>query len=463
MPQKLLVPLDGSELGEAALPLAVNLARARSLDLVLAQIVPWPSYVMTDNLGGYVAPDVYDQIISGEQDAANDYLATISQRLVGEGLSIETVVRQGTAVENLLDLADELGVFAIAMATHGRGGMQRLVFGSVAEQLIQQSTVPTLLVRVKDGVAVAPPPHGLRRLLVPLDGSGLAERALDAALELAAPDSELLLLRVVPPVMEVRPYVDVVTTTPDADAIDHLLADAQTYLDSIAAPLTAAGRAVSTLVEAGNPSEAILQISHAQDFDLVVMATHGHTGANRMLLGSVADRVVRHAELPIFLVSARALAARAVGPRTVRELMTRDLATLREDESIGAVLRKLLRRRVSGAPVVDAAGKLVGIISEHDLLEWQAAELERLTRDPGLDPQELARRLETESVGALMSHPAVTIESTASLAAALHLLLERRFRRLPVVEDGRVVGILSRSDVLKAMAQQWETLAARAT
>ena len=62
-----------------------------------------------------------------------------------------------------------------------------------------------------------------------------------------------------------------------------------------------------------------------------------------------------------------------------------------------------------------------------------------------------------------MSHPAVTIESTASLAAVLHLLLERRFRRLPVVEDGRVVGILSRSDVLKAMAQQWETLAARAT
>ena len=117
----------------------------------------------------------------------------------------------------------------------------------------------------------------------------------------------------------------------------------------------------------------------------MVMATHGHTGASRVLLGSVADRVVRHAELPIFLVSARALAARAVGPRTVRELMTRDLATLRDDESIGAALRKLLRRRVSGAPVVDAAGKLVGVISEHDLLEWQAAELERLTRDPGID------------------------------------------------------------------------------
>jgi nucleotide-binding universal stress UspA family protein/predicted transcriptional regulator len=463
MPQKLLVPLDGSDLGEAALPLAVNLARARNLELVLAQIIPWPTYVMADSVGGYVAPDVYEQIMSGEQDAANDYLAAISQRLASEGLSVETVVRQGTAAENLLDLADELGVFAIAMATHGRGGMQRLVFGSVAEQLIQQSTVPTLLVRVKDGVAVAPPPHGLRRLLVPLDGSGLAERALDAALELAAPATELLLLRVVPPVMEVISHVDVVTTAPDADGIGRLVADAQTYLDGIAAPLVASGRTVSTRTEVGNPSEAILQTGHAQDCDLVVMATHGHTGASRALLGSVADRVVRHAELPIFLVSARALAARAVGPRTVRELMTRDLATLRDDESIGAALRKLLRRRVSGAPVVDVDGELVGIISEHDLLEWQAAELERLTKDPGIDPQELARRLETESVGALMSHPAVTIESTASLAAALHLFLERRFRRLPVVEDGRVVGILSRSDVLKAMAQQWETLAARAT
>jgi nucleotide-binding universal stress UspA family protein/predicted transcriptional regulator len=459
----LLVPLDGSEFGEAALPLAESLARARGLELVLARIVPWPSYLMSGGSSDYLAPDLYEQLISGEQDTANDYLATVSQRLVGQGLSVETVMRQGTAAENLLDLADELGVFAVAMATHGRGGMKRLVLGSVAEQLIHQATVPILLVRVKDGVTQAPPPNGLRRLLVPLDGSGLAERALDAALELAGPKTELVLLRVAPSVLELVSNTDVVTNSLDADATDRLLAEAQVYLDGIAAPLTAAGRTVSTLAQVGDPTEVVLQAGHDQHCDLVVMATHGHTGASRLLLGSVADRVVRHAELPVFLVSARALAARAIGPRTVRELMTRDLATVRDDEPIGAALRKLLRRQVSGAPVVDAAGKLVGIISEHDLLGWQAAELDRLTKDPDLDPQDLARRLETESVGALMSQPAVTIEPTAALAAALHLLLEHRFRRLPVVEDGRLIGILSRSDVLKAMAQQWENLAARAT
>jgi nucleotide-binding universal stress UspA family protein/predicted transcriptional regulator len=462
MPQRLLVPLDGSELGEAALPLAASLARERGLGLVLARSVPWPNAMLAGD-GEYLAPAVYEEVISSEQEAAGEYLEAVRGRLAEAGLAVETAVRQGPTVENLLDLADELGVFAVAMATHGRGGMKRLVLGSVAEQLIHQATVPVLLVRVKDGVAQAPPPHGLRRLLVPLDGSGLAARALDAARELAGPATELLLLRVVPSVMEFVSNTDLATNRLDDEATDRLLAEAQAYLDGVAAPLTAAGRAVRTLALVGDPSETVLQAGYEQLCDLVVMATHGHSGASRLLLGSVADRVVRHAELPVFLVSARALAARTVGPRTVRELMTRDLATVREDEPIGAALRKLLRRRVSGAPVVDAAGALVGVISEHDLLTWQAAELERLSKDPDLDPRELARRLETELVSTLMSKPAVTVEQSASLPAALHLLLEHRFRRLPVVADGRLVGILARADVLKAMAQQWETLAARAT
>ena len=175
----------------------------------------------------------------------------------------------------------------------------------------------------------------------------------------------------------------------------------------------------------------------------------------------MADHVVRRSERPVLLVSARALAARVTGPFAVRDVMTREPATVQEDEPLVAVLRKLLRRGVSGAPVVNAAGELVGVISEHDLLEWQANLVDALARRSTVAPAEYARRLETETARQMMSQPPTTIDEAAPLSAAIRLFRERRLRRLPVTRDGRLVGILSRADVLKAMVSQWESTTTR--
>jgi len=110
---------------------------------------------------------------------------------------------------------------------------------------------------------------------------------------------------------------------------------------------------------------------------------------------------------------------------------------------------------------VDADGNLVGIISEYDLLGWQARLMDALAKDPALEPAEYARRLETGRVQELMSGPATTIDEAAPLSAALHMFLERGFRRLPVTRDGRLVGVLARADLLKAMAEQWAATAGR--
>src|SRR6266542_2732454 len=136
MPGTLLVPLDGSELAEAALPWASCLARAHDLTLLFARVVRPPTYIATGGMDGYVPPEVYEEIIEEERQAANDYVEGVRQRLLTEGLRIETAVRYGTPVENILDLADEEGVYAIAMATHGRGGLKRLALGSVAERIL---------------------------------------------------------------------------------------------------------------------------------------------------------------------------------------------------------------------------------------------------------------------------------------------------------------------------------------
>src|SRR5207249_601108 len=115
---------------------------------------------------------------------------------------------------------------------------------------------------------------------------------------------------------------------------------------------------VETTVRTGRPADEILAAAEQWHADLVVLSTHGRTGAQRWLLGSVADAVVRQAELPVYLVGARALAVGALAEVTVGEVMTRDLATVEADEPVLQAMWKLLRRRVGGAPVVDATGKL---------------------------------------------------------------------------------------------------------
>ena len=245
-------------------------------------------------------------------------------------------------------------------------------------------------------------------------------------------------------------------TVVDEEETQRVAAEAEEYLRGVRDELAQDGRSAEIDVRVGETGEEILAAAHERATDLIVMATHGRTGPARWLLGSVANQVVRHSECPVVLVSARVLAARVVGAYTVRDLMVRDLATVREDEPLSVALRKLLRRRVSGAPVVNAAGDLVGVLAEHDLLEWQARLIDALSEELTLEPSEYARRLEIDTVGQVMSHPAMTIDESTPLSAALQLGRERRFRRLLVTRKGRLVGILARADVLRAMAAQWQ-------
>jgi nucleotide-binding universal stress UspA family protein/predicted transcriptional regulator len=460
MPPTLLVPLDGSELAETALPWATTLARSRGLRLTLARVVPWPTFAFSGAADTYISPEIYDELLSAERGVATEYLEPLGTRLREQGLEVETVVRDGAPTDCLLDLADELGAFAIVMATHGRGGMARLVRGSVAEQILQQATLPVLMVPGRAAQTTAP--SQLSRLLVPLDGSPLAERALDAARELAPAGSTVRLVAVVEPAERTvrAPETDVKIV--DETATQQIVERTRAYLDNLRTSLGPTPFTVQIEVLCGKAGREILVAADAQAADLIVMATHGRTGTARWWLGSVADEVVRQAEQPVFLVSARALAARAVGAFSVRDLMTRDLMTVRDDEPLSGALRKLLRRRISGAPVVDSDGKLVGVLSEYDLLRWQEATMKALAKQPGVESVEYGRRLETVAVRDVMSHRPLTIEASASLAAALHVLLEHRVRRLPVVDQGVLVGVLARADVLKAMAEQWAETAASA-
>lgn len=321
MTSKLLVPLDGSTLAETAVPWAVFLAKTRGYTPVLAQVIPWPTMVSDGLMVGYTPPEVYDEILDAEREAATDYLASVTATLAAQGVESETVIRQGSTTAGLLDLTHELGVDAILMATHGRTGWRRAVLGSVANSVVQAATVPVLLVHA--GAEERAP--AIDRVLVPLDGSALAERAVDATLAWGQPAPLVVLTRVVeslagPPqesdtlVQPVALLTRLPTTVheateeppdePEPPARDPR-EEADTYLKSITARLVKQGLRVKTHVLVGAPAEQIMAAAHAHNVDLIVMGTHGRSGPTRWLLGSVADEVVRHADRPVLLVSMR--------------------------------------------------------------------------------------------------------------------------------------------------------------
>ena len=123
MQKTLLVPLDGSEESEAALPWATKLAQDRDLTLTLARVVEYPNYAA----GGYdesMSVEVYEQVLETEEEEAKSYLDEVRKQLAETGLQVETIMRDGRPAFTLLDLADELSAAAIVIASHGRRRLQ---------------------------------------------------------------------------------------------------------------------------------------------------------------------------------------------------------------------------------------------------------------------------------------------------------------------------------------------------
>jgi nucleotide-binding universal stress UspA family protein len=159
--ERILVPLDGSELSEAALASAAGLAQrfrsevillraVHSLTELVAQTIPreaMPSAPMTGDLGVEVASGQHE----AEEHAAERYFERLSASLRGQGLNVRSEIREGQPASVILDAVDEFKVDLIAMSTHGRGGLGRLINGSVADEIMRRTRVPLLLVRPKQG------------------------------------------------------------------------------------------------------------------------------------------------------------------------------------------------------------------------------------------------------------------------------------------------------------------------
>lgn len=302
MYRAILVPLDGSLASEQALPYAAALARRSGAALQLA-------YVHTPLILGegtlYLGtPDV--QLWEEEKN----YLLGVVARLRKMGLEkVSAEVLEGPIVETLQEQTLKEGCELVVMTTHGRGPVSRFWLGSVADQLVHRLPIPLLLIRTQEE---APPPVAepeIRNILVALDGTPTAEHIFEPVATLAKLlGASCTLLRVVPaspPPEDAKQFgwthERVVPTVGDTEA-DKLRAEAHVYLKRVAASLRDRGIAVQTSIVAdAHPAAAILHAAAGGEYDLIALETHGRRGLPRLFLGSVADKVVRGAHVPILI------------------------------------------------------------------------------------------------------------------------------------------------------------------
>lgn len=294
-PRSVLVPLDGSPLSELALIFAEALARKCEARLILLRaVVPY-------TFGGTQESEARAKATT----EAQRYLGRLVDGLAGRGIEAVAAVPYGEAAPSIVEEARLRAVDFIAISTHGRGGLGRLVYGSVTEGVLATSPAPVLLVRAWQAQGGLTSFVERSKVLVPLDGSAFAEEALPIAEQLAGTlDAELVLLRVVYPPSPTLTQEWMVASYL-AEELEVGESAARQYLEGVAGRLTDGGRRVTTEVRVGTPAAVIADAG--ADAAFLVMATHGRTGADRLLMGSVANVVVRRGEVPLMLVGPAAM------------------------------------------------------------------------------------------------------------------------------------------------------------
>ncbi|HEU5169919.1 MAG TPA: universal stress protein [Gemmatimonadales bacterium] len=308
----ILVPLDGSALAEEALPIAATLARRRHarLHLVSVQIPFFP-------LGsGLEVADLTEKAEQAIHEGIRQHLCTVAQRIAASyGVTVTSAVLDGAPAPRLAEYARSNGISLIVMTTHGRSGFSRFWLGSVADQLLRRATVPVLLLRGDERRGLGT----FQSVLVALDGAPDTEAVLEPAAAVATPmeGAEWTLLRVVEPPAPIVTPAGVYPAYVAPELLEQQQRDATAYLETVAGRLRARGLRVTTRVLLGGAvAEQIVEFAREQRSDLIAVGTRGAHGMERLLVGSVADKVIRGAGQPVLVVPVRSVRDSSGAPFT---------------------------------------------------------------------------------------------------------------------------------------------------
>lgn len=296
----IFVPIDGSPHSARALPVAAALAARSGARIELAIVHDPSAYIPF--VPGEVSIPLYDQeIVQAQRERDQHALDSAVAQLQSQGIAATGVLLDGTIVEALDEHMRANGADLVVLSTHGRRGFERLRLGSVASALLTRASVPMLLIR--GAGSEAPDADGVLpsgALLCSVDGSAFAEAILPPASSFAAVTGMPLHLVAVtvPHAISMAPFGTeaLLADSSELENEEHARVD---YLQRLAATCPA-GTTVHAITDM-SAARGILDAADEQQCGAIAIATHGRGGFKRLVLGSVADEVIRHAHVPVLV------------------------------------------------------------------------------------------------------------------------------------------------------------------
>lgn len=294
---RLLVPLDGSRLAEAALPVAERLAAAFGAEVVLVHVIEREA-----------RPTVHGDRHLTDLATAEEYLAAVAADLRSRGVAVGSHVHEVPAGDVAVSIAEhgaEEHADLIVLCTHGRGGVRGFLWGSIAQQVLRRGSTPVLLVRAPTGGAPVPA-FVPATILVALDATAAAEAALPVAAMLAGGlGARLHLTMVVATLATVRDdrrAASLLMPISTRAVLDIEQGQAETYLDNLAHNLRREGIAVETEVRRGDTADELAGDAAEHGAGLVVAATHGRAGLQAVWAGGTVARLLGRTAAPVLLL-----------------------------------------------------------------------------------------------------------------------------------------------------------------
>ncbi len=295
--KRILMPTDFSKCADAALDHALFLARKYGAELHLLHVLQLHLDDYRKGLGTFPSmEEIYDRL---EVVARSDMGRRLEARSV-DVLTVEERLRRGiAAAPEIASYVDEEDIDLVVIGSHGRRGVRRFVLGSVAEEVARIVNCPVLVIRAQETTRELGHP---KRLLVPFDFSGHSEAALMTALQLVADDqAQIDLVHVLPPPIVTIGYGTSLPIFSDAEASERTRSALEDRVASISVPVECP---IDCHVLHGNPGGEIIRFAESRGTDLVVIGSQGLAGMSRLLLGSVAEKVMRRTECPVLVVRA---------------------------------------------------------------------------------------------------------------------------------------------------------------
>ena len=286
MYDNILLPYDGSEGAAEVLHHASELAHWADATIQMLYVADTTRDSVT-----VVEGHTVDALAQQGEDIVDEAAKTLDTL----GVSYDTDVVQGNPAPTIVEYAERYDQDLVVMPTHGREGVSRYLIGSVSEKVVRLSSVPVLTVRMQPDETLAFP---YENILVPTDGSSAATHAAEHTLSLAASlDATVHVLSV----------VDDTTLGPDVRSTVSGKESEEAATDAVESVISAAeSHGVTNTVrhiEHGTPAEVILDSIESNDIHVVGMGTTGRRGTDRILLGSVAEKTVRSAPVPVVTVA----------------------------------------------------------------------------------------------------------------------------------------------------------------